>query len=61
MSNKILKKHSIPSINENKKVLLIGSRKVSRLHKLLMLDLERLIPHVCKERKIERKQQLKQI
>lgn len=60
--DKILKKNSlIPDINVQKKILLLGSRRISRLHKKLILDIERLLPHIQKEKKIERKAQLKQL
>lgn len=59
--NKIQKLSQIPDINEQKKILLLGSRKISRLHKKLLLDIERLFPHMIREKKIERKAQFKQL
>lgn len=44
-----------------KSVLLIGSRKISRLHKKFILDLARLIPHTVIEKKIDRKMQFIQL
>lgn len=60
--NETLKKSStIPKMDTKKSVLLIGSRKVSRLHKKFILDLARLIPHAVIEKKIDRKMQFIQL
>lgn len=60
--NQTLKKNStIPKMDIKKSVLLIGSRKVSRLHKKFILDLARLIPHAVIEKKIDRKMQFIQL
>jgi len=60
-TTKMKKINLIPDINIQKKILILGSRKISRLHKKLILDLERLLPHLTKEKKIERKHQFKQL
>jgi len=55
------KNNLIPDINIQKKVLILGSRRISRLHKKFILDFERLLPHITKEKKIERKHQFRQL
>jgi len=60
--NENLKKsNNIPNMDIKKSVLLIGSRKISRLHKKFILDLARLIPHTVIEKKIDRKMQFIQL
>jgi len=60
--NSILKANTkIPNMDLKKSVLLVGSRKVSRLHKKFILDIARLIPHAVLEKKIDRKLQFIQI
>lgn len=51
----------IPKMDVKKSVLLVGSRRVSRLHKKFILDLARLIPHAVLEKKIDRKMQFIQL
>lgn len=60
--NKTLKASAkIPNMDEKKSVLIVGSRRVSRLHKKFILDLARLIPHAVLEKKIDRKLQFIQL